>query len=95
MLALVNGPATRLLAWVQHRDHTWAKVARDHLQPAPATGTITTPPLAAGRYRVEWWDTRGGTVSSADTVVHAGGTLAVRTPAIAADAALKVIALPD
>ncbi len=91
VMAILNQEGTRLLAWLQHRDHTWAKVARDGRQPTPLTGIFTTPPLASGWYRVEWWNTRTAAVISASTIEHSGGPTTLRSPiAIADDVAVKV-----
>jgi hypothetical protein len=90
VLAILNDSNTRLLAWLQHRDHTWAKVARDHRSPTPFIGSFTTPALAAGSYRVEWWNTRSAAIISSRVVEHEGGPLTLTSPVpIADDVAVK------
>ena len=96
VLAILNHSNTRLLAWLQHRDHTWAKVARDQRSPTPFTGTFTTPALAAGSYRVEWWSTRSAAVISSRLIEHDGGPLTLTSPVpIADDVAVKVYRPPE
>lgn len=91
VMALRSASENRLLAWLQHKDYTWAKVARDQATPAPLSGSFTTPPLRAGRYQVEWWDTYTGEITSASEVLHPGGALTLALPApLANDLALKI-----
>ncbi len=49
----VNG---RMHLWVQNTQHTWERVVNG---PAVTgvSGTITLPNVAAGSYKVEWWNT--------------------------------------
>lgn len=46
----------RVHLWVQNQSHTWDNVV--HHQPVPAlNGSVTLSDLAAGTWRVDWWDT--------------------------------------
>lgn len=91
VLALRSGDQQRLLAWVQHRDHTWAKVARDGHTPVPVSATFTTPALPAAAYSVEWRDTSTGQVVSTGEVAHAGGAMTLALPSpLASDIAVKI-----
>ena len=91
VMTLRSADQTRLLAWVQHRGHTWARVARDGVSPAPVTGTFTGPAMPAATYRVEWWDTRTGHAGATSTVTHAGGPLTLTlTAPLTTDIAVKV-----
>jgi hypothetical protein len=91
VIAIVDRANERVLAWLQHRDHTWARVARDGRRPTPIVGSFTTPALQPGSYRVEWWNTRTGAITSASTLEHPGGALTLTTPAaIADDVAIKI-----
>jgi len=58
-----------------------------------AAGTLTIPGLAAGKYRVVWWDTRAGRKQSETTatVAAAGQPLIVTTPPVADDLAAFVV----
>jgi hypothetical protein len=95
VMALVSPSQARVLAWVQHRGHTWRAVLDGGRVPTPLTGSFTTPALPAGRYAVEWWNTRSGQVEARATVTHGGGPLTLAWPApLAADIAVKAGRLP-
>lgn len=95
VLGLLSQSRRRFLAWLQHLDHTWARVVRDGQTPAPFVPTARTPALEPGRYRIEWWDTRAGATTSSSEVNHPGGPLTLTGPALASDVALKVISLDE
>ncbi len=91
VMALVHAGRHRVLAWVQHRDHTWRRVIEGRREPRAVTGWFETPALPAGRYAVEWWNTRTGEVESRTTRTHAGGALRLSWPApLATDIAVKI-----
>jgi hypothetical protein len=91
VLALRSATGTRALGWVQHRDHTWARVARGSARTA-AGGSITMPGMSAGAYTIEWWDTRRGALVHQETRAHAGGPLTAALPsAIDTDIAFKLL----
>ena len=91
VLALRSADQGRLLAWLEHRDATWARIARDGISPTPFTGTFTGPSLVSGVYRIEWWDTRAGTVLSTSQVNHPGGAMTVSLAApLSSDVAVKI-----
>lgn len=50
--------------------------------------------LPAGRYRVEWIDTRTGEVARGQALDHPGGRASVASPEYAEDIALKIVARP-
>jgi hypothetical protein len=90
VMALVDRGATRLLAWLQHRDATWANLVAGRAR-QPITGSFTTPDLAAGAYSVEWWNTRTGAVSATRPVDHRGGPMTLAWPEpLVEDVAVKV-----
>lgn len=62
-------------------------------EPPAVVGTLTVPGLAAGKYRVVWWDTRAGRKHSeaAVSVAVAGQPLKLTTPAVAQDLAAYVV----
>jgi hypothetical protein len=98
VFAIRKSTGDGLLAWCQHKDHTWAKVARDGVIPNPITGSFTSPSLNAGNYRREWWNTYSGTIISSANFSHGGGAMTISLPqSITDDIALKIIftAPPD
>ena len=96
VLALANASRRRVLAWVQHREHTWRRVIEEKRRTRPLSGWLDTPDLPAGRYVVEWWNTRSGTVEGRATRDHGGGALRLSWPRpLASDVAVKVGPAPD
>jgi hypothetical protein len=90
---LVLGQADRTTGrghlWIRHRQYTWRN-AVDRVTITPVSGQITIPNLAAGTYRVRWWNTWNGTPTSSQLVNTTNGTLTVALPVpLASDIALK------
>jgi hypothetical protein len=50
--------------------------------------------LPVGKYRVEWVDTKSGKVEESETLDHAGGNRAIRSPKYSQDIALRVVGQP-
>jgi len=72
-----------IAAWIWHRANLYA------LTPAAAVaGTVDLDNLAAGSWKVTWWDTLKGAASPSKLVEHHGGTLRLETPPISRDAAV-------
>ncbi|MBI2299160.1 MAG: DUF5060 domain-containing protein [Armatimonadetes bacterium] len=82
-----------VLAWVQHRDHTWSKLAEGP-KPEAVAGTRLRLPGLAGRWRAERWDTNRGVKLAEETVTAAGGAVTVKLPDITEDGAVKLVHLP-
>jgi len=57
-------------------------------QPVPAA-TAVVPDLPAGRYEVEWWDTRQGTSRTEELTASAGG-LTLTLPPVSDDIACRI-----
>ena len=93
VLGLVSASGNRFLGWCHNTDNTWGNVARDGHTPSPITGSFTTPSLNAGDYRIEWWDTYAGSISSQSNVNGwGGGGMTLTLPAsITTDCAVKII----
>jgi len=93
VLGLVSASGDRFLGWCHNTDNTWGNVARDGNTPSPITGSFTTPSINAGNYRVEWWDTYAGTITSQNNVNGwGGGGMTLTLPAsITTDCAVKII----
>lgn len=95
VMALAHADSARVLAWVQHRDHNWRRVIEGRRAARPVSGWMTTPPLPAGRYAVEWWNTRTGRIDARATRTHDGGAMRLSWPApLSTDIAVKVGRLP-
>jgi len=91
VMALVHESRGRVLAWIQHRDHTWQRVVEAGRVARPVRGWFETPPLPSGRYQVEWWNTRTGRIDARATVTHAGGAIRAEWPTpLATDVAVKI-----
>jgi hypothetical protein len=56
--------------------------------PAAVSGKIVLENLAAGEWRVTWWDSLAGVPQASQTLTHAGGTLQLPTPPISRHAAV-------
>ena len=77
--------------WLSDPASTWWEVAKEGRQPAEtARAEVKVAGLAAGAYRVRWWDTRLGKVVREATARSAGGTLTVQAPAFTGDVAVKI-----
>jgi Domain of unknown function (DUF5060)/Cellulase (glycosyl hydrolase family 5) len=63
-------------------------------EPAALTGTLLIDAVAAGRWKVTWWDTRVGKPMGESVVSHGGGELRIPTPPITRHAAVSLVRLP-
>ena len=69
--------------WVWHRQGVFAQTA-----PAAVSGKIALENMAAGEWRVTWWDSLAGVPQASQTLTHAGGMLQLPTPPISRHAAV-------
>ena len=93
-LALQDSSAGETIAWVYDVRSHWQS-DRDGVEPTTFDGvTLSVPVDRAGPMRVEWWDTRKGTVIRSDDVTAAGGVLQLTAPAFTRDVALRVFPSP-
>jgi hypothetical protein len=84
-------PALRVLARANARRALLWVTKTDPQSEVPMVGTVLIPGLSAGRYRVQWWDTKAGKPGPVQTLTVAAGTaLTVRTPPIAHDLAALI-----
>jgi hypothetical protein len=89
-LAAVGRRSADFIAlWVWQRDAIFALTP-----PAPVTGRLILPDVAAGTWRITWWDTTAGTPSAAIAIRHPGGALEVSSPPIGRSAAVTLIRKP-
>ena len=59
--------------------------------PAPISGNVTVPSMKEGWYKVEWWDTTNGSVTSTDVKqVGSDGNLVLTVNNLASDVAVKI-----
>ena len=70
----------------------WNQVVQKQTPGELASARLEVPQLAAGTYRVEWWDTNRGTVL-ADEAKLETGSLTVDVPPFSGDIACKVVRL--
>jgi hypothetical protein len=84
----VNG---RMHLWIQNTQHTWKRVVNGPGVTA-VSGTVTIPNVAAGSYRVEWWNTYS--VSNPvflTQTLSSNGSLVLSLPAaLSNDVAVKI-----
>ncbi len=82
-LAAVGKRAADFIAlWIWNREHIHS------VDTGPgARATLLLADVAAGEWKVSWWDTIHGSIASTKTLSHAGGVLRLDTPEIARHAA--------
>jgi len=81
-----------LFAWLLSDAATWTSIEAGRGPTGDIEGaTLTVRGLAPGDYRVEWWDTRTGKVSSAPDVTVGADACELRVPAFRADIACKLV----
>lgn len=84
------------LVWVDNRAYTWHNIAALGKAPVPVKKAVLRVPVRRdGSYRVEFWDTRKGSVTAKTTVKATGKTVAVALPDVDKDLALKLIHQPN
>jgi hypothetical protein len=85
-LALIGRRNDRFIeAWV------WSRSNLHATHPSgPVTGTIAFDNVAAGSWKVTWWDTTTGQPAGSKVVDHPGGPLKLATPPIVRDAVVAI-----
>ncbi len=82
--------ATGAYLWIQNRDSSWqARWNEVELEPVPPT-SLAILGLKAGTYRVEFWDTRAGRITSATEAQSDGRRLVLAIPEVLTDIACIV-----
>jgi hypothetical protein len=81
----------RMHLWIQNTQHTWKRVVNGPAITA-VNGTVTIPNVAAGSYKVEWWNTYATTNPVIKTeTINSNGSLTLTLPsALADDIAVKI-----
>ena len=80
--------------WIDNIPYNWKRVvdadAASVPRPAPVSGIVTIPGLAAGNYKAEWWDTSIGAITSTENVACTGGNIALSVNNLVSDIAVKI-----
>ncbi|MBM4085023.1 MAG: DUF5060 domain-containing protein [Planctomycetes bacterium] len=76
------------LLWIYHRDLPSGK---PDIPPVPPGASLIIPGLRDGNYRIEFWDTYAGAVTSAATAASSKGNLRLALPQVTKDIACKVL----
>jgi hypothetical protein len=85
LVARARQAANRTVLWVYHRNQLFSPATDAEL--IPATATVQIPTLPAGKWRLTWWNPYTGETTTAPTIHHGGGPLALTTPPITRHAA--------
>ncbi|HET8671292.1 MAG TPA: hypothetical protein VFM05_11890, partial [Candidatus Saccharimonadales bacterium] len=77
--------------WIANQNHTWKSVV-DGVSVTPISGTITLGGFDPNTsYKVEWWDTYAGTVSSTQTIsTDSQGNVVLSVNDLVTDTAVKI-----
>lgn len=89
----IMGVATRDAAWlwVQNRLSNWTRLwGRQEVIPVLEGATATISGLRHGDYKVEWWDTWKGGVTSSQRAHCTGGMMQVTIPRVDRDVACRI-----
>lgn len=81
--------SNKALLWIDNSNHTWKKVV-DGVTIPPVSGTVTITGLRNGPYKVEWWDTSTGVVTSTEPVECIDGKINLPISGLATDKACKI-----
>ncbi|NUQ01584.1 MAG: hypothetical protein HUU35_17200 [Armatimonadetes bacterium] len=88
--ALAMSDGRELIAWVRNLNHWWRPVAEGQpIVPVPPV-VVSLPPLPAGRYRLETWDTYEGKVTATRSLTLTAAPGSLELPAIATDLAVRL-----
>ena len=78
--------------WISDPRATWWSIAMDNAAARKIEdASLTVSDLPAGRYHVEWWDTREGTVTLRQESRAVEGRLTASVPAFSGDVACRII----
>ena len=75
--------------WIDNSAYNWKNVTDANI-PAAVSGTVTIKGLATGSYKVEWWDTSTGTITSSSMAQSSGGSLVLNVSNLVSDVACKI-----
>ena len=90
LAAVGRRDADFIAVWIWQRDAIFALAP-----PAPVSGRLILPDVAAGTWRVTWWDTTAGTPSAVIAIEHPGGALELSSPPIGRHAAVALTREPS
>lgn len=89
VLAMRSNNKSKAFAWVQHKGYTWGSGNQSAI-----SGTITIPGMAAGDYRIEYWQTHNintANPQSTGTATASGGNVTINISGLTNDVAIKII----
>lgn len=86
VLGMRNAARNRAYLWAQNKQYTVAGSAN----PAPVAGSVTLTQMRNGMYRLEYWDTTSGAVTTASVAVT-GDRLTLPIAGLAQSVAIKAI----
>ncbi|GAB5561180.1 MAG: hypothetical protein SynsKO_28270 [Synoicihabitans sp.] len=81
LVAVARHGTGRSILWVRHRNQLLSAAADEDL--SKTTGTVQLEDYPAGNWQITWWDSAKGGVTHQEIIGHSGGTLSLKTPAIA------------
>lgn len=85
----------RAYFWLFDPEASWESIVTMKREPATLTATcVALKGLAAGDYRVEWFDTRAGRVVASDTVSLSEPVLRLESPSWQRDLACRIVPAP-
>lgn len=88
LYGLTNGQSAIL--WIKNALYNWKNVSEKRDIPVLKGLETAVRGLPAGRYQVEWWDTKQGTVTRTESISSVNGALPLRLPELATDVAVRI-----
>lgn len=85
VLAMRSQDGQQLFAWAQHKDHIW----KNSGTPSAISGNFTVGGMQNGQYKIEYWNTYTGQVTSNNVTVN-GGSITVPVNSLSDDVAIKI-----
>jgi hypothetical protein len=87
VLAMRSSNGAEVYAWVQNKGNSqWNSAA----VPTALSGTFTIPKMAAGNYKVQYWDTYSGQITDGAVVATTNGNVVIPVNNLTRDIAIKV-----
>ena len=91
-VALQDAGSGETLAWLADVNSNWYADSQG-IEPRKYETLHWSLPVPRARYRVEWWDTRGGRVIELQNVTARNGALLLRPPPFQRDIAVRAVAV--
>jgi hypothetical protein len=88
VLAMRAKSGQEAYAWAQNKGNArWDSTT----VPAAMSATFTIPGMAAGNYKVEFWDTYSGQVTAGPVVAASNGSVTISVSGLSKDIAIKIV----